>query len=173
MEKFNWDSFVAETAGSYMTQAYRWLQDREEAEDVVQKTYLDLFRRYDGKSAKELDYIGFKMIRNMCLANIKDKHRSVRNPTVMPFTKMHSFANIIVSAIGSFTYQHREHDYNLIISTLQRAMKPHHYNIVMMSAEGRTNEEVARELGISRGTVSSTLHYAKKKVHKLFPNYFS
>ena len=151
------------------TQAFRWMRDRQLAEEVAQDVFLALFRsleRFRGES--QLSTWVYRVVVNHC-KNRKlyrkrrkmDKHEALegsRPDDEGPARQLPS------EGPGADAAAHRHEAQALVWEALQRLEDEPRTIIVLRDVEDLSYEEISEILGLPRGTVKSRLHRARSQL---------
>lgn len=153
--------------------ALRMTSDVDDADDLVQETYLKAFRFFDkfekGTNCKAWL---FRILKN---SFINDYRKSVKEPNKVDYEDVQNFyENIKSTEINS---QHYEMDAfnNLLDDDISTAITelPEDFRtvIILSDIEGFTYEEIADFVDIPVGTVRSRLHRARKMMYSQLYSY--
>jgi RNA polymerase sigma-70 factor, ECF subfamily len=134
--------------------AFRLLGQREDAEDLVQETFLAALQKIDSfDTQREFSPWFYRILVNRCLNARKSRGR--RSTVELP--------SEVVSAVASPLVQTERSE---LKSHLRRAMEllPERQRTIvnMFDLEGFSSPEIAEVLGISDGTVRWHLHQARR-----------
>ncbi len=151
--------------------AYEILRRREDAEDVVQESFVKAFlalREFRGQSTFYTWL--YRIVYNMAI----DFKRKVarRGGDVQMFDERNDLAsqNSGFPAVGANDAPddllHRKEQARLITAVLQSLSEDHRMVVILREIDGLNYEQIAEVLGISKGTVMSRLHYARKKLQE-------
>lgn len=153
--------------------ALRMTGDEDDADDLVQETYLKAFRFFDkfekGTNCKAWL---FRILKN---SYINDYRKNVKEPDKVDYEDVQNFyENIHSTEINS---QHYEQDAftNLLDDEITKVMSalPEDFRtvIILSDIEGFTYEEIADFVDIPVGTVRSRLHRARKMLYSQLYDY--
>jgi len=141
--------------------AYLLCGSETEAQDFVQETLVQAMRsahRFAGQSAL------YTWLHGILLNLTRHYHRKQRR---VIYTDTLPEASALVHEAG------RQMDLDAathaLMDALPRLSPPHHEVVVLRYYEGMRLEEIARQLGVSKGTVKSRLHYATEALRGLLP----
>ncbi len=151
------------------TLAFRWMRDREVAEEVAQDVFLALFRsleRFRGDS--QLSTWVYRVVVNHC-KNRKlyrhrrkmDQHEALegnRPDDDAPTRQLPS------EDPGTDARAHRNEAQSLVWEALQHLEEEPRTIIVLRDVEDLSYEEISEILGLPRGTVKSRLHRARSQL---------
>lgn len=139
--------------------AYRYLGNREEAEDAAQDCFVKIYfnrRRFD--VSKEFEPWFYQILANVCRDRIRKKSRLsnflVRFKQEEKTDEMPSPDNM-------------KPDSELFAKALQKLSASKREVIALRFNEDLSYGEIADALGISEGTVMSRLHRAKKDLERI------
>ncbi|MBP7706014.1 MAG: RNA polymerase sigma factor [Candidatus Aminicenantes bacterium] len=129
--------------------AIRFLGNREEAEDAVQETFLKLFRGIGGfRSGSRFSTYLFQILHNTCLDLLRKRR--------LPAADVEDMA-----ALGARSSSELAHSLAEAVDGLPGQMKS---CFVLFAVEEYSQEEVAEMLGVSVGTVKTSVHRARRKL---------
>jgi len=136
--------------------AYRLLASREEAEDVVQETFMKLWNKRENLSEyKSIDAFAMVITKNLCLDSLKSKNRSEVN-VESPFNVPE-----IVTPYEKTELSDSVRNVNQIIDDLPEQQK---MIIQLRDVEGYSYEEIADILKLNINAIRVNLSRARKKV---------
>ncbi len=168
----------------YQTRAYRLalrvLKDEERARDAVQDAFLKVYRslgRFEGRSGFYTWL--YRLVLNLCL-DMKRRDRSDRE-VEWSEERLHpagaagaagaatggtpaSLESVDGGPAGALERAEIRKRVAAAIETLPDVQRE---TLLLREVEGLSYAEIAECLGISKGTVMSRLHYARKKVQKI------
>jgi RNA polymerase sigma-70 factor (ECF subfamily) len=148
--------------------AVRVLRDEEKARDAVQEGFIKVYRSLDRFEGRSSFYTWlYRLVLNLCL----DMRRRDRSDREVEWTeeRAHSpeepgggpFGASGGGPAGEFERAEIRARVAAAIDTLPDGQRE---ALVLREVEGLSYREIAESLGISKGTVMSRLHYARKKV---------
>lgn len=167
----------------YRDRVYRlalgMMHDADEAEEVAQETFLNIFRglrRFRGESS-----VGswvYRVAANACLMRLRGRRRK---PLLSIDDTLPGFADTGGATLTPPGDWARQPDDKLLSSELGKhidsaiAELPEKYRMVLLlrDVEGLSNEEVADTLGLTVPTVKSRLHRSRLFVRERLEAYFS
>ena len=129
--------------------AMRLLGRPQEAEDAVQETFLKLFRGINGfrRGGRFSTYL-FQILQNTCVDMLRR-----RKPTAAEITE--------IDVLGARSSNELAHSLAQAVDGLPGQMKS---CFVLFAVEQYSQEEIADILGVSVGTVKTSVHRARKKL---------
>lgn len=147
--------------------ALRMTDDEDDADDLVQETYLKAFRFFDkfekGTNCKAWL---FRILKN---SFINDYRKTTKEPNKVDYDDIQNFyENIKADEVET---QHYEEDAfsNLLDDEISKAISelPEDFRtvVILSDIEGFTYEEIADFVDIPVGTVRSRLHRARKMLY--------
>jgi RNA polymerase sigma-70 factor (ECF subfamily) len=145
--------------------ALRLTGSREEAEDLLQESYFKAYKYFhqlrDQNKFKEwLFQITANQFKNF-LRKKKKENTFYQDDSEYQFVEPEK-------AYRNPDEMHLQSDRSALVQKALRMVSPKMRNVlVMFELEGYSIEEVASSLNISRGTVKSRLHYARKKLREI------
>ncbi|HEV8582637.1 MAG TPA: sigma-70 family RNA polymerase sigma factor [Thermoanaerobaculia bacterium] len=147
--------------------AYRMTRNAEDAEDLVQETYLKAYRYYD-KFEEGTNFKAwlFKIMKNTFINNYRKKQQA---PTLSDFAEIEeSFENQVSEDSSRQQLKNPEEELleNVLDEDVQRALDklPPDYRMVVLLAdlEGFSYKEIAEILEVPVGTVMSRLYRGRR-----------
>lgn len=153
--------------------AYGMTLDAEDSLDIVQDVFLKVYRKIDRFEGKSSLYTWLRRITvNECL-NWKRKwsrrfrwqHQSIDDESFYESTEMSNEKDIPENI-----YRKKELE-KLLEEGLNILPENSRMVFVLKESEGLSYEEIGRLLGISRGTVSSRLFYAREKLREFLKDH--
>lgn len=159
--------------------AYRLTLDEDDANDLVQETYLKAYRFFDyfeqGTNAKAWL---FRILKN---SFINDFRRKSKQPVKVDYSEIEGYYNSeevesdASDTTGSTTDMRAQVTQDLIGDEVARALNslPVDFRtvIILCDLEGFTYEEMAKILDIPIGTVRSRLHRARQSLKEKLGRY--
>ena len=155
--------------------AYRMTRNAEDAEDLVQETYLKAYRYYDKfTEGTNLKAWLFRILKNTFINSYRKKqsepHRSAFNDIEDSFE-----SQISSEAQGRLPSPEEDILENVLDEDVQRALDelPEDYRMVVLLAdlEGFSYQEIADILDIPPGTVMSRLYRARRRLENEMLSY--
>ena len=147
---------------------YRIVNQQEEAEDVLQESFVKMFRQIDSYREESSFGAWFKrIVVNTSLNYLKQKKRQQSKFEIF---KHEAEDDIVLGEeeIGSINYS---------ISQVQHAMEqlPEGYRVVfsLFLFEDYTHKEIAEELNITESTSKSQLNRAKRKMREILESHLN
>ncbi len=154
--------------------AFRVLRDEDKARDAVQEVFLKLYRsirRFEGRSSFYTWL--YRLVLNLCL----DMRRRDRSDRHVEWTEERGHtAAVEQMAAGELledadggpagAYERAELR-KRVAAAIQMLPDIQRETLILREVEGLSYAEIAKALGISKGTVMSRLHYARKKLQKI------
>lgn len=132
--------------------ANRYLNDQEEAADVVQETFLKYWDRHadfdDYRKVKSFLYV---VVRNTCLNILRDKN-----------LRSHVSEEVIQDSELEFRNQVMEEEVHRIFNHAIDNLPPQMRTVIYYALDGLKNAEIAEKMNLSEGTV----HAYKKEAYK-------
>lgn len=144
--------------------ALQFVKELSVAEDVVQDVFLYIYEKRESFPVGDhKDHYLYKLVRNRCLNRLEyQKIRNESNPCNKQSTVQQENPFELLSAIEF------EHKYLLAVERLS----PRCRKVFELSRfEGRTNQEIADELGVTKRTVETFITQALKKLRKSLKRY--
>jgi len=151
--------------------AFRVLRDEESARDAVQEAFLKAYRSLDRFQGRSSFYTWFyRLVVNLCLdmrrRDRSDRHvewaEELMHPSDQPGDPSREEADG-----GPAGALERSQIRERVAAAIDQLPDVQRETLILREVEGLSYKEVAESLGISKGTVMSRLHYARKKVQKI------
>jgi RNA polymerase sigma-70 factor (ECF subfamily) len=146
--------------------AYRMTRNAEDAEDLVQETYLKAYKNYDKfETGTNLKAWLFKIMKNTFINGYRKKQAA---PPQSDFADIEesSESQVSDSAMGRIKNPEESFLENVLDEDVQRALDslPQDYRMVVLLAdlEGFSYKEIAEILEIPQGTVMSRLYRGRR-----------
>jgi RNA polymerase sigma-70 factor (ECF subfamily) len=175
----------------YQTRVYsvavRILGNTEEAEEVMQDTFVKVHQNLD-KFKRDATFSAwlFRIAHNLCVDLLRDKRR-MRSFRLLSFDPQAAASeqedsgkidHNVVSQVADeaptpeqqIDSEEREH---IIASSLRQLPDNQREVLVLHDIEGFSYQEISEIVGASIGTVRSRLHYGRLKLRELLEPYFS
>ena len=144
--------------------ALRMTGDRDEADDLVQETYLKAFRFFD-KFEKGTNCKAW-LFRIMKNTFINSYRKTSKEPDKIDYEEVENFYENIKSSSTDSAHLEKEMYDNLLDDELSNAIAslPEDFRtvIILCDIEGFTYDEIADFVDVPVGTVRSRLHRARK-----------
>jgi len=166
--------------------AYRMLGNMEEAEEVVQETYIKVHENL-AKFRHQSSFAAwiFKIAHNVCIDLLRVKQRrkgfhllSFDPQSTQLEDESGDCGGQVVSQVADSKPLPDElidlsEQAEVIQSSLKELPDPQRMVVVLHDIEGFSYQEVAEIVGANLGTVRSRLHYGRLKLRQLLEPYFS
>lgn len=155
-DKNAFGEIINRNADRFYRFAFSLVKNREDAEDILQETFMGAYKsrkKFERRSSVKtwLFRILFKQVAKSLRKNRKNK----------------SFAFYDDVEIYSPDIER-----SLDVSMALQQLLPHHLEVVLLKEfEGYSYEEIAEDLGISKGTVASRLYRARDDLKKSLADY--
>jgi RNA polymerase sigma-70 factor (ECF subfamily) len=138
--------------------AYRMLGSGADAEDLLQETFLQVFRRIDGfKGDAALGTWMYRLAMNLCLDRLRSKAGKADRQT----SSVEDIRQWRLPAAGPIDGSVSRIDLERAIAQLPDACRA---AFLLHDVEGFEHQEVGRMLGVSDGTSKSQVHKARLRI---------
>ena len=169
-DKESYRLLVEKYQGRAFAIAFDILKSREDAEDVVQESFVKAFlslKSFEGKSSFYTWF--YRVLYNMTIDYTRKKNRRREHPAGLerpdsiseakgPMAQGYSVVEGPEDAL-----QRKEQ--GAALSALLKDLSPEHRKVVVLrEIEGMSYDDIARTLKIRKGTVMSRLFYARKRL---------
>jgi len=161
--KESFKALVEKYQGRLFSLAVHSTGSKEDAEDIVQESFVKAWfsiRSFRGDSS--ITTWLHRIVSNMCI-DFRRKYDKERSRSV-------AIDDVQGSELPSYdTVQPDEaisakRDVSRLSSLLETLSPEHRQVILLREVDGLSYDEIAKSLGISKGTVMSRLHYARKRL---------
>ena len=140
----------------------RWLtRSADDANDVVQESYLRAFTFFDGFRGGDGRAWLFSIVRNTCFTWLRKNH-----PAEM-MTEFDEMTYASPAEASPESLQLRRADSELVKSTLEKLPAEFREVLILREMEELSYKEIAEISGVAMGTVMSRLSRARKRLHEL------
>ena len=144
------------------------LKNKEDAEDVLQESFVKAYLSIPQFKGDSAFYTWFyRIVVNMAIDLKRKKGRSGGDPKEL--NEEIENGDVGLGEIGGFGPQEallRKETATQIQQALNELSPEHRTVIVLREVDGLSYEEIADVVQVSRGTVMSRLHYARKRVQQ-------
>jgi RNA polymerase sigma-70 factor (ECF subfamily) len=160
-ESFDVQEFVDSYGDRLLRSAYLLCGDETEAQDLVQETLIQAIKSWRGFRGEAAIYTWVhRILLNLCRRYHRKQKRLVYDEELVLKETFQSD-------------QAQEMDQDFCAARLTKAMQelsPEHREVLILRYfESMKIEEIARQTGVSSGTVKSRLHYAVRCLEQLIP----
>jgi RNA polymerase sigma-70 factor, ECF subfamily len=167
--------------------AYRILGNTEEAEEVVQETYIKVHHNL-AKFRQESSFGSwiFKIAHNICIDILRSRRRNLGGVQLLSFDPQSSFesdestetSSSVVSQVADeapcpSTMLDMNEQSEIIEASLKELPENQRTVVVLHDIEGFSYQEISDIVGANLGTVRSRLHYGRLRLRQLLEPYFS
>ena len=175
-EPWAFEGFVREQAGRVKAVAERYLRNDEDANDVVQETFLAAFkalRTFEGKS--QLSTWLHRIAINASLMKLRSRKRAVEQDVEQELELLQPrFVGLGAHASSQRAFSElpedgivREETRSFVRECIQRLPEPYRTALLLRDIEGFDNEEVAAQLCISVNAAKIRVHRARQALRTL------
>ena len=153
--------------------AYDMLRSREDAEDVVQEAFVKAYFSLNNfrQDSSILTWL-YRIVYNLCIDEKRRRSRRGGSPEEFDESMGHERMEVHLDSVPgpqeALLRKERAGRINLLMGKLT---EEHRQVIMLREVDGLSYEEIAEALRISRGTVMSRLHYARKKLQEGLKDY--
>lgn len=142
--------------------ALRYSNDRSFAEEVVQKTFIQLFQKVDQlQDLTKFKPWFYRIANNLCISEGRRIKR--KKEIFMPMTTIPS----VTDRVNPATIYEKDEKSKLVIQALQSIPGEQRQVIIMKEYEGLKFREIAEVLGESENTIKSRMYYGLDAMRKL------
>ena len=149
----------------FLRKAQGIVREREEAEDIVQETFTKIyvnagkFKKQEGASFSSW---GYRILINTALTHYQKRKRDGKATVGLD---EEIWALIPDKNLRQFEKKELT---DLVASVLSRIPEPFARALASFFIDGKSQEEMAREEGVSVGAIKTRVHRAKKEFKKVF-----
>ena len=149
-------------APKMMAVSMRYTKNKEEAEDVLQESFIKVFKKIDSfKGDGSLEGWIRTIVVNTALRHLENKKREVEQVAIEPYTAIPGINDIISSL-----------DYQILIKLVNDLPQGYKMVFTLYAIEGFKHSEIAEKLSISVGTSKSQLARARDLLKKSVEKYY-
>jgi RNA polymerase sigma-70 factor (ECF subfamily) len=147
--------------------AYRFLGKAEDAEDVVQESFIRMWKNLPTYRAEvKLSTWLYRIVVNLCLDMLKSSHRKQQKSSV-EINEEWNFSNHAVDHVV------HAHELHALIQEAASELTPKQKAVfILRDLEGLLVEEVCEILSMSANNVKSNLYYARQQMGEKLKMYY-
>ncbi len=159
---------------SLYSTAYRLVLNPQDAEDLVQETFMKAFKYFDKfEKGTNIRAWLFKILKNTFINLYRKKKKTLPQ---IDFSEIEeNCENLIITQNKIFEYTEELSDLSSIDEEIKKALDglPEEYRkvIIMADIEGKSYKEIADKLNLPLGTVMSRLYRGRKNLEETLLNY--
>lgn len=160
------NKFVADYQPRLTAYASHFISDRQNVNDIVQTSFISLWKHYNGKNPELWPRLIFTIIRNNCINYLKQKKIHSRDSVAIQSVGEEKLYYFDFGTTDTYLYQELES----LIDTVLSSMPERRRVVFEMSRFGhKKNTEIAQELGISVSGVEKHISKALKAFGDALP----
>jgi RNA polymerase sigma-70 factor (ECF subfamily) len=163
------DAFLALTRAyqqKVFALAYAFFRDKDDALDLVQETFLRLFQKIDSyEEGRSFEAWLLQVARNLCI----DRYRKERSRRVLEAPL--PVDDLPVAAAGAEEAVHASDLRDILSRCVEKLSERQRQIFILRHYSQLKNEEIARSLGLSLGTVKSLHFKALQRLRVLMEPY--
>lgn len=158
-EVVSFEVFFKEHFSKFYAFTSRFIEDSSACEDIVQEAFISVWesKEHAYDSSLMLHAYIYKIIRNKCLNYLKH------------FRIQRLYSQKYLREIGTEGYMHssvlKEESYHYLYRAIQ-GLTPQCQEVIKLHLEGKSNQEIAQQMGITIVTVKSHKMLAYKELRK-------
>jgi RNA polymerase sigma-70 factor, ECF subfamily len=147
--------------------AYRFLGKAEDAEDVVQESFIRMWRHLPShRTEVKLSTWLYKIVVNLCLDVLKSSHRKQQKSSVAVREEGNQYNYAVDQEVHA-------HELHALIQEAASELTPKQKAVfVLRDLEGLPVEEVCNLLSMSASNVKSNLYYARQQMSEKLKMYY-
>ncbi len=168
------EQFVLEYQGLVYNTCYSFLNHREDAEDVAQEVFIDVYRNAGSfRGDSSLSTWLYRLAMNKSLDHIRARNRKKRGSGMLS-----SLGNDEMSRLNVADSKHpheqleEEEKRQILLAAVERLPERQKQAIILSKFEGLSQEQIAEVMETTVSSVESLLVRAKKKLRELLSDYF-
>lgn len=164
--------------------AVRILGNTEEAEEVVQDTFVKVHQNLDKfRSHNSFGSWVFRITHNQCVDLVRNRRRRRAGFQLLPYDPQavvcegdESDAHVVTQVADPKPGPEQQIDFGeqekIIAQSLDSLPEDQRVVLILRDVEGLSYQEIANVVGASIGTVRSRIHYGRLKLKDLLEPYF-
>lgn len=155
--------------------AYGILKNREDAEDVVQESFVKAYLSLPNFKGDSSFYTWlYRIVYNMSIDVKRKSARTSRYESDIEERELeHSMEGAAQSQDGPDEELIRKEKLRCIDKAMREISEEHRTVIMLREVDGLDYQEIADVTGVSKGTIMSRLHYARKKLQQVLERLFA
>jgi RNA polymerase sigma-70 factor (ECF subfamily) len=142
--------------------AYRFLENRQDSEDIVQETYIKLWqKREDWESIINPESFAVTLLKNNCLDYLKKA-----KPDTSPIDEMH------IPATDSLSVQIENRDKLSHIQFIMKRLSARQQQVIRLKIwDNLSDEAIEKITGLTSGNIKTLVSRTRKKIKELYQNW--
>ena len=157
--------------GRLLAAALDIVHSRADAEDIVQNAFVKAYMSLSAFEGKSSFFTWlYRIVHNLAIDERRRRARHGGETVELESLVGQELANRITTD-GPYDLALRHQQAQAIAKVLSMISQDHRNVIVLREVDGLSYDEIAQSLNISRGTVMSRLHYARKRLQQLLKEY--
>lgn len=163
---------------------YRMLGNKEEAEDIVQDTFMKIHQGIDGfRNEATVSAWVFRIAHNLSIDHLRTRGRKKREIAIIPLLNLRSIfdGESVISEVQEVADLSLEPGRKLDLkeesavleASLAEIPETQRAVLILHDIEGLNYQDIAEIVGTSIGTVRSRLHYGRIKLKELLEPYYT
>ena len=139
--------------------AYKFLENQQDSEDIVQETYIKLWQKRDEwESIINPESFAVTLLKNNCLDCLKKMKPEI-----------HSIDGIHIQAIDSLLVQIENRDELIHIHFIMKQLSVQQRQVIRLKIwDNLSDEEIEKITGLTKGNIKVVLSRARKKIKELY-----
>lgn len=150
---------VARYEAAFLRKAQGIVRSREEAEDIVQETFTKIYlhgKKFSPQEGASFSSWGYRILINTALTHYAKRKREMG-------TRADLEPELLALVPDKDLRQFEKKEFaDLVASVLTRMPEPFARALTKFFLEGKSQEEIAREEGVSVGAIKTRVHRAKQ-----------
>jgi RNA polymerase sigma-70 factor (ECF subfamily) len=141
--------------------AYRFMGNREEAEDVVQEVYLKLWGlRKELKNYNSIEALSIRIARNLCLDNLR-KRKTSQEAMKLELNKGEAYSETPVDSLE------RKEEKEIVLSLIAALPEPQRSLVHLRHIEGKEYDEIAAMVNMNVNAIRVSISRARKQMREM------
>lgn len=150
---------------SVFNTCYRFLLNKEDAEDISQDVFVEVYQSIDSfRGDSQLATWIYRITVTKCLDEIKKRNRKKRLASVTRLLRLDDIVQWVSGGVMPDTALHEEDKWNEMTIILDTLPDNQRVAFTLSKLDGFTNSEIAVIMNTSTIAVESLIYRAKKKV---------
>ncbi|MEI6021848.1 MAG: RNA polymerase sigma factor [Bacteroidota bacterium] len=159
---------MQENRHQVLNTCYRFLLDREDAEDVAQEVFIEVFQSIHlFKGESKLSTWIYRIAVTKCLDELKKRKRQKRISAFGKFIRLEDITNWISGGTMPDRNLNAKEEWNELLKALDRIPENQRVAFTLSKMDGFSNKEIAEIMKTSISAVESLISRAKSKVIKV------
>ena len=161
------DVLVLQYSKRVLNTCYRFLPDREDAEDLSQEVFIEVFQSIKSfRGDAKLSTWIYRITVAKCLDEIKRRNRKKRISSFGRMLHIDEVVNLVTGGTMPDKSVHENENLNEVMAAINTLPDNQRVAFTLSKIDDYTNPEIAAIMGVTTIAVESLIYRAKKKVSK-------